>query len=144
MLTTRRTSSSTRSTTRTTHRRGKPRRNSLSAESWHDVELLMRLTMKWVMPLLFVLCGCAFDQQMISVAAPQMVIHCVLDPNSSIQEVLVELTLTGTVLVNDNVRYDPLDPINSGEGIPVAGASVKIQGPDGTFTGFERKYPGRS
>ena len=42
--------------------------------------------------------------------------------------------------VPNNLRYDPLDPINTADGIPVAGAAVTIQGPDGTFTGLERKY----
>ena len=88
--------------------------------------------------------GCTFDQQVISVAQPQIVVHAVLDPNASIQEVLLERTLTGSVSVPDNIRYDPLDPINSGDGIPVTGASVRIQGPDGTFVGLERKYPGRA
>lgn len=94
--------------------------------------------------LLFAANGCTFDQQVIAVAPPQIVVHAVLDPNASIQEVLLELTLTGTVSVPDNVRYDPLDPINSGGGIPVTGASVRIQGPDGTFVGLERRYPGRA
>jgi hypothetical protein len=93
--------------------------------------------------LLLAASGCTFDQQVIAVAPPQIVVHAVLDPNASIQEVLVERTLTGTVNVPDNVRYDPLDPINSGDGVPVTGASVRIQGPNGiTFTGLERKYPG--
>ena len=66
----------------------------------------MRHTMKWAMPLLFVLGGCSFDQQMISVSPPQLVVHSVLDPNSSIQEVLVELTLTGTVAVNTAMPWN--------------------------------------
>ncbi|MEO8336055.1 MAG: DUF4249 family protein [bacterium] len=94
--------------------------------------------------LLFAANGCTFDQQVVAVAPAQVVVHAVLDPNASIQEVLIERTLTGAVLVADNVRYDPLDPINSGGGVPVVGASVKIQGPDGTFTGLERKYPDRA
>lgn len=95
--------------------------------------------------LLVAIGGCAFDQQVIAAAAPQVVVHAVLDPNASIQEVLLERTLTGTVSVPDNIRYDPLDPINSGGGVPVKGASVRVQGPDGTtFTGLERVYPGRA
>ncbi|MDB4890791.1 MAG: hypothetical protein JWL61_2646 [Gemmatimonadetes bacterium] len=95
--------------------------------------------------LLLAVGGCTFDQQVIAVATPQIVVHAVLDPNASIQEVLLERTLTGTISVPDNIRYDPLDPINSGDGIPVTGASVRIQGPDGTtFVGLERKYPGRA
>jgi hypothetical protein len=88
--------------------------------------------------------GCTFDQQVIAVASSQIVVHAVLDPNASVQEVLLERTLTGTVSVPDNVRYDPLDPINSGDGVPVTGASVTIQGPDRSFVGLERKYPGRA
>jgi hypothetical protein len=84
--------------------------------------------------------ACTFDQQTIAVSPAQVVVHAVLDPNASIQVVLIERTLTGAVAVIDNLRYDPLDPINTADGVPVAGAAVTIEGPDGTFAGRERKY----
>jgi hypothetical protein len=92
---------------------------------------------------LLVASGCTFDQKTIAVLPNQVVVHAVLDPNASVQEVLLEKTLTGAVSVVENLRYDPLDPINTGDGIPITGASVKIQGPDGTFTALEGKYPGK-
>ncbi|MEP6731015.1 MAG: DUF4249 family protein [bacterium] len=87
--------------------------------------------------------ACTFDQKVIAVSPTQVVVHAVLDPNAPVQEVLIEKTLAGVVSVTDNVRFDPLDPINSGEGVPVVGATVTIQGPDGTFTGAERHYAGK-
>jgi hypothetical protein len=90
--------------------------------------------------MLLVASACTFDQQTIAVSPTQVVVHAVLDPNASIQIVLLERTLSGTVGIVDNLRYDPLDPINTADGVPVAGATVTIQGPDGTFAGLERKY----
>ncbi|MEO7457867.1 MAG: hypothetical protein ABIY52_16545 [Gemmatimonadaceae bacterium] len=87
--------------------------------------------------------ACTFDRTTISREAPQIVVHAVLDPSAVVQEVLVERTLTGGVTIRDGVRYDPLDPINSGGGDPVVGADVSITGPDGTWKGSEVKYPGK-
>jgi hypothetical protein len=84
--------------------------------------------------------GCTFDEQVIGVAPTQVVVHAVLDRNASIQEVLVERTLTGGVAIRDGVRYDPLDPINSGEGVPVSGAEVTVTGPGVNVRGFERAF----
>ncbi len=94
-----------------------------------------------------VLCGaaaCTFDQQSIAVAPTQVVVHAVLDPGASQQEVLVERTLTGAVRVSDNVRFDALDPINTGGGVPIAKAQVRITGPDGVLSGEEVAYAGRA
>jgi hypothetical protein len=87
--------------------------------------------------------GCTFDKTTITKETPQIVVHAVLDPNAAVQEVLVERTLTGGVAIKEGVRYDPLDPINSGEGDPVGGADVSITGPDGVWKGTEVKYAGK-
>ena len=90
------------------------------------------------------LSACTFDRTTIAKEPPQIVVHAVLDPNATVQEVLVERTLTGGVTIREGVRYDPLDPINSGEGDPVAGADVTITGPDGSWKGAEVKYAGKA
>jgi hypothetical protein len=87
--------------------------------------------------------GCTFDEHAVGVQPQQVVVHAVLDPGAPTQEVLLERTLTGTVTINYNIRFDPLDPINTGDGIPIAGAQVSITGPDGTLIGLERKYTGK-
>ena len=84
--------------------------------------------------------ACTFDQQSIAVAPTQVVVHAVLDPGASQQEVLVERTLSGTVRTADSVRFDPLDPINTGGGVPVVKAQVSITGPDGVLNGAEITY----
>ncbi len=102
----------------------------------------MRHLARWALALFAIASSaCTFDQQTIGVAPAQVVVHAVLDPNAPIQEILVERTLTGAVSVREGVRYDPLDPINSGEGVPVVGAQVTIEGPDGAIGGFERRVP---
>ncbi|CAN5848699.1 hypothetical protein BH11GEM1_BH11GEM1_24260 [soil metagenome] len=84
--------------------------------------------------------ACTFDQQAIAVAPTQVVVHAVLDPGASQQEVLVERTLSGAVRISDSVRFDALDPINTGGGVPVVRAQVSITGPDGVFSGAEIVY----
>lgn len=88
--------------------------------------------------------ACTFDQQTIVPAPAQVVVHAVLDPGASQQEVLVERTLTGTVLVNEHIKFDALDPINTGDGLPIAGAKVSIAGPDGVLNGVEITYTGKA
>ena len=84
--------------------------------------------------------ACTFDQQSIAVAPTQVVVHAVLDPGASQQEVLVERTLSGAVRIADSVRFDALDPINTGGGVPVVKAQVSIAGPDGVLSGAEITY----
>ena len=88
--------------------------------------------------------ACTFDAKTIAVAPTQVVVHAVLDPGATQQEVLVERTLSGSVLINDDVRFDALDPINTGGGVPVANATVNISGPDGSTSGAEIRYAGKS
>lgn len=84
--------------------------------------------------------ACTFDEKVIAVAPTQIVVHAVLDPGAIQQEVLVERTLSGSVLINDDRRFDALDPINTGYGVPVTKAQVSISGPDGTLAGSEIQY----
>lgn len=87
--------------------------------------------------------ACTFDEHTVAVQPAQVVVHAVLDPGASDQEVLVERTLSGAANILDDQRFDPEDPINTGGGIPVAGAEVTITGPDGAVRGFEALAPGR-
>ena len=81
--------------------------------------------------------ACTFDQQSVMVQPAQVVVHAVLDPGASVQQVLVERTLTGTVDVAKDVRFDAEDPINTGGGIPISGCDITVTGPTGTFRGME-------
>ena len=87
--------------------------------------------------------ACTFDQQTVAVQPPQVVVHAVLDPGAAEQQVLVERTLSGTMNIPKNQRFDPEDPINSGGGIPIAGCEVTVTGPDGVFRGIEAPASGR-
>ena len=90
-----------------------------------------------------VVAACTFDEKTVAVQPPQVVVHAVLDPGTQEQQVLVERTLSGTVNIRENQRFDAEDPINTGDGIPVTGAEVTISGPDGTITALEAPVPGR-
>ena len=91
---------------------------------------------------LLVAAACTFDEKAVAVRPPQVVVHAVLDPGTQEQEVLVERTLSGAVNVRDDMRFDSDDPINTGGGVPIAGAEVTITGPDGTVRAFETQVPG--
>ncbi|MDB4874600.1 MAG: hypothetical protein JWM41_1046 [Gemmatimonadetes bacterium] len=65
--------------------------------------------------------------------APTVVVHGVLNPNSTSQVVLVEQTLTGTITIPDT-GFDAADPIVSAGGVPVRGALVEITDPAGKVT----------
>jgi len=86
--------------------------------------------------------ACTFDVKTIAVPTSQVVVHGVLDPGDTLVDVLVERSLTGAITVG-KTRYDLLDPINSGGGVPAKGAQVSITGPDGTTPGVEVFYPGK-
>jgi hypothetical protein len=86
--------------------------------------------------------ACTFDQQSVSVQPPQVVVHAVLDVGGTEQEVLVERTLSGSVDIAKNQRFDPDDPINTGGGVPISGADVTVSGPTGIFHGIEAPAPG--
>ena len=86
--------------------------------------------------------ACTFDVKTIAVPPSAVVVHGVLDPADTLVDVLVERSLTGAVSI-PKARYDPLDPVNSGGGVPARGAQVSITGPDGTLSGVELTYPGK-
>ena len=88
--------------------------------------------------------ACTFDERAIAVPPAQVVVHSVLDAGASQQEVLVERTLSGSVFINSDLRFDTLDPINTGGGVPVTRAQVTIAGPDGTFSASEIPYAGKT
>ena len=87
--------------------------------------------------------ACTFDQKVIAAPPSQVVVHAVLDPGDTLVEVLVERSLTGTITVGKS-RFDPLDPVNSGGGVPAKGAQVSITGPDGTALGVELAHAGKA
>jgi hypothetical protein len=106
----------------------------------------MRAAMKvrgLVIGALSVLAACTFDQQMVAVSTPEVIVHAVLDPSAATQQVLVEQSLIGTVNINDKIKYDSLDPITTAGGVPISGATVTITGPDGSFAGAELHYNGK-
>ncbi|MDQ2668073.1 MAG: DUF4249 domain-containing protein [Gemmatimonadota bacterium] len=86
--------------------------------------------------------ACTFDVKAIAVPTSQVVVHGVLDPGDTLVDVLIERSLSGAITVRKG-RYDPLDPINSGGGVPAKGAQVSITGPDGTTQGLEVIYSGK-
>jgi hypothetical protein len=90
-----------------------------------------------------VVAACQFDEKTVAVQAPQVAVHAVLDPGAPFQQVLVERTLTGAVSVSDEQRFDPVDPINSGGGIPIGDCQISVTGPDGVFIGEEALAPGK-
>ena len=87
--------------------------------------------------------ACTFDQKSIAVQPTQVVVHAVLDPGSQVQQVLVERTLSGSVDIAKNQRFDPDDPINTGGGVPIGGCEVTISGPDGTARAVEARVEGK-
>ncbi len=92
---------------------------------------------------LFGIAACEIDEQFIVQSSPAVTVHAVLDPAVNIQEVLVEKTLTGSITIDERARYDSLDPVNTAGGVPIAGATVVITGPDGPVTLAERAYVGK-
>lgn len=87
--------------------------------------------------------ACTFDEHAVAVQSTQVVVHAVLDPGAQEQQVLVERTLSGSVNIVKDQRFDAEDPVNSGGGVPVSGALVAITGPDGRFIAFETQPAGR-
>jgi hypothetical protein len=75
---------------------------------------------------LAVAAGCEFDKATVPPGRERLVVHAVLNPFQREQWILVERTLTGRVSIDSTARFDPRDPIVTGEGIPVSGAEVVI------------------
>ena len=84
------------------------------------------------------LAACEIDTRTVGQQIPQVVVHAVLNPSATEQEILVEQSLVGTAGVRNARRFDPRDPINGGGGVPISRADVRISGPDGTLQAFEQ------
>jgi hypothetical protein len=59
----------------------------------------------------------------------QLVVHGILNPSVTEQQILVEHSLTGRVNIPTVDRLDEDDPIRTGGGIPVSGARVTLHAP---------------
>src|SRR5215208_1302517 len=68
------------------------------------------------------LSSCELEKVTVGQGTSTVVVHGVLNANASKQTVLVERTLTGSVTIRDSL-FDALDPIVSGGGIAVSGAT---------------------
>jgi hypothetical protein len=83
------------------------------------------------------LTACEIGTVNIPKTTPTIVVHSVLNPLFGEQIVLVERTLTGSVNIPDT-NYDAAEPILSGGGVPVSGATVEITDPNGVvYVGVE-------
>lgn len=85
--------------------------------------------MRWLtlsIAMLLALAGCEFDRTSIPTGQSRPVVHAVLNPGETEQVILVERTLTGTVDVDGSVPFDADDPIVTGSGVPVSGATVEV------------------
>jgi len=83
------------------------------------------------------LTACEIGTVNIPKTTPTIVVHSVLNPLFAEQIVLVERTLTGSVNIPDT-NYDASEPILSGGGVPVSGATVEITDPNGVaYVGVE-------
>lgn len=97
-----------------------------------------RISRIFSLALTVLLAACEFGEVTVPRPGGQVVVHAMLNPDASVQWVLVERTLTGTVSIDTAAIFDPLNPIVTGFGVPVSGARVEIRGADGTlFRGVE-------
>lgn len=74
--------------------------------------------------------GCEFDEQTIGPGERMPVVHAVISPGISQQTILAEWLLSGRVDTTSGVQQ-PGDPIRTGAGEPIAGATVVITAPNG-------------
>lgn len=78
------------------------------------------------------LAGCDLGDETVAPGRDRPVVHAVLDPfTGQTYEVLLERTLTGRVTVSRGAALDSLDPIASGEGVPISGARVELRDTSG-------------
>ena len=77
------------------------------------------------------LAACEFDKRTIGPGSEQIVVHGVLNPGQYAQLILLERTLTGRVTVDDDISFDPRNPVVTGGGVPVSSALVIVYGPLG-------------
>ena len=73
------------------------------------------------MTLALTLAACEFDKVSVAPPAPLVVVHAVLNADAAEQVILVEASLTGRVGINDSRDFNPLDPIRTAGGEPIAG-----------------------
>lgn len=73
------------------------------------------------------LAGCEFGEQTVAPGTPRPVVHAVLNPFGQFEyAVLLERTLTGRIDTPEGA-FDPNDPIVTGGGEPITGATVVIR-----------------
>jgi hypothetical protein len=86
------------------------------------------------------LAGCEIESTTIPRAEATLVIHSVLNTAERNQFVLVEESLTGRQEVTTDGPYNPGNPIASGNGVPVSGATVTLTDENGfVMTALERR-----
>jgi hypothetical protein len=84
--------------------------------------------------------SCELDKVTVNKTTATVVVHGVLNANATTQVVLVERTLTGAVTIPEDVPFDGADPIVTGGGVPVSGATAEITDSTGrVFRGVEDK-----
>lgn len=75
--------------------------------------------------------ACEFGEVTVAQPREQIVVHAVLNPGAFEQWILVERSRVGRVTIDTSRAFDPRDPIRSGVGIPLSGATVLIRDDDG-------------
>ena len=83
-------------------------------------------TLTRTLMLALALTACEFDKVSVAPPAPLVVVHAVLNADAAEQVILVEASLTGRVAINDSRDFNPLDPIRTAGGEPIAGADVRL------------------
>ncbi len=90
-----------------------------------------------LLPVVAALAACEFGRTPVAPPPPTVVVHAVLNPDASETVILVEETLTGRIAVNDSQPFNPADPIVSGGGQPISGATVFLGDGKGYALAFE-------
>jgi hypothetical protein len=85
-----------------------------------------RVSRGWWLAAALLLVACEATPVEVVSPTASVVVHAVLNPDAAEQVVLVESSLTGRVDINDNLRYDPLDPIRTAGGSPITGVDVRL------------------
>lgn len=87
--------------------------------------------------------GCEIASTTVPRTEFEIVVHAILNPSIRTQTFIVERTLTGSKAVVDSGPYDPTNPVLTGNGVPIAGATVVLTGPGGvSLTATEMKTSG--
>lgn len=100
-------------------------RASRAAEGARPVSVLTRGVMRCWLPAL-ALSGCELSAVNVAPPAPAVVVHAVLNAGAPEQVILLESSLTGRLEIDDEVDFDPLDPIRTAGGAPITGADVRL------------------